>query len=233
MPSQSREQSGARPAHRREAEGVRCPPAPLPPLRATLPPTRISRQSHNRRDVMFRDTAIAAGLLFAVAAPPLAAQGWIEVERPINTPAPANGGVVRVSSSVHTIIEGHVARVEVAGGIPQPRRHHGRGELPLSPARRSGLLQLLALDRGQGGARRDDERRAGPFHLRGNRPSQARSRTPEPGRLGSDQGPGLSHSARRDPQGDAPVHPGPGARRRRAAGPLQPRPARRWPQRLG
>ena len=63
---------------------------------------------------MFRDTAIAAGLLFAVAAPPLAAQGWIEIERPTNAPVPANGGVVRVSSSVHTIIEGHIARVEVA-----------------------------------------------------------------------------------------------------------------------
>jgi len=62
---------------------------------------------------MFRHTALAAGLLLAAAATPLAAQGWIEIERPINTPVPANGGVVRVSSTVHTIVEGHVARIEV------------------------------------------------------------------------------------------------------------------------
>jgi Ca-activated chloride channel homolog len=62
---------------------------------------------------MFRDTAFAAGLLLAAAASPLAAQGWIEIERPINTPVPANGGVVRVSSTVHTTVEGHVARIEV------------------------------------------------------------------------------------------------------------------------
>lgn len=62
---------------------------------------------------MFRHTALAAGLLLAAATPPLAAQGWIEIERPINAPPPSNGGVVRVSSSVRTTIDGHVARTEI------------------------------------------------------------------------------------------------------------------------
>jgi Ca-activated chloride channel family protein len=60
---------------------------------------------------MLRHTALAAGLLLAAAAP-AAAQGWIELERPIGPPNP-NIGLIRVGSQVRTTIEGRVARVEV------------------------------------------------------------------------------------------------------------------------
>lgn len=53
-------------------------------------------------------------LLLAIALPlsPLAAQGWIDLERPIGPPRlPAN--VVRVGSSVRATIDGRVARFEV------------------------------------------------------------------------------------------------------------------------
>lgn len=50
----------------------------------------------------------AAGL----AAAPLHAQGWIEIERPPNRPELA-GGVVRTASRVTVTIDGRVARVEV------------------------------------------------------------------------------------------------------------------------
>jgi len=43
---------------------------------------------------------------------PLAAQGWIEIERS-QAPGNQNPAVIRTSSEVHTIIEGRVARVEV------------------------------------------------------------------------------------------------------------------------
>ena len=49
-------------------------------------------------------------LLFALPAP-LAAQGWIEIERPTRPRGPAS--VVRVSSSVRAVVEGRVARFEV------------------------------------------------------------------------------------------------------------------------
>ena len=61
---------------------------------------------------MFRHLCITAALSAALAAP-LAAQGWIDVERPIIRPGPPPGNVVRVSSAVRTVIEGRVARVEV------------------------------------------------------------------------------------------------------------------------
>jgi Ca-activated chloride channel family protein len=56
---------------------------------------------------------LGTAALAATLAAPLAAQGWIDVERPIR-PGPLPGNVVRVSSSVRTVIEGRVARVEVA-----------------------------------------------------------------------------------------------------------------------
>jgi Ca-activated chloride channel family protein len=61
---------------------------------------------------VFRHLCITAALGAALAAP-LAAQGWIDVERPILRPGLPPGNVVRVSSSVRTVIEGRVARVEV------------------------------------------------------------------------------------------------------------------------
>jgi Ca-activated chloride channel family protein len=60
---------------------------------------------------VFRNVLCTAALTAALAAP-LAAQGWIDVERPVR-PGPLSGGVVRVSSTVRTVIEGRVARVEV------------------------------------------------------------------------------------------------------------------------
>ena len=62
---------------------------------------------------MFRRPCIAAAFAATLAAP-LAAQGWIDVERPIVRPGPLPGNVVRVGSSVRTVVEGRVARVEVA-----------------------------------------------------------------------------------------------------------------------
>lgn len=52
--------------------------------------------------------------LFALAlgAAPVAAQGWIEIERP-RIPMPNNPNIERVSSEVRTTIDGRVARVEV------------------------------------------------------------------------------------------------------------------------
>lgn len=60
---------------------------------------------------MLRHIALATGLLLAAAAP-AAAQGWIEIERPIGPPNP-NVGLIRVGSQVRTTIDGRVARVEV------------------------------------------------------------------------------------------------------------------------
>ena len=94
---------------------------------------------------MFRDTAIAAGLLFAVAAPPLAAQGWIEIERPAHAPVPPNGGGGPGQfQRPHDYRRSCRAR-RGSGGIQEPRRNHGGGELPLPPAGRGDLLQLLPL----------------------------------------------------------------------------------------
>ena len=59
---------------------------------------------------MHRPLLAALGL--AVVASPLSAQGWIELERPrvaLQNPA----SITRVSSQVHTTIDGRVARVEV------------------------------------------------------------------------------------------------------------------------
>ena len=59
---------------------------------------------------MHRPLLAALGL--AVAASPLSAQGWIELERPhIAAPNPAS--ITRVSSQVHTTIDGRVAKVDV------------------------------------------------------------------------------------------------------------------------
>jgi len=60
---------------------------------------------------VFRHLCITAALTAALAAP-LAAQGWIDVG-PIVRPGPLPGNVVRTSSTVRTLIEGRVARVEV------------------------------------------------------------------------------------------------------------------------
>jgi Ca-activated chloride channel family protein len=62
---------------------------------------------------VFRHLFSTAALAATLAAP-LAAQGWIDIERPIVRPGPLPGNVVRVSSTVRTVIEGRVARVEVA-----------------------------------------------------------------------------------------------------------------------
>ena len=56
---------------------------------------------------MFR---LPLALLLALPAP-LAAQGWIDIERPNRPRGPAS--VVRVSSSVRAVVEGRVARFEV------------------------------------------------------------------------------------------------------------------------
>ena len=61
---------------------------------------------------MLRHVICTAALTAALAAP-LAAQGWIDVDRSTVRPGPLSGGVVRVSSTVRTVIEGRVARVEV------------------------------------------------------------------------------------------------------------------------
>lgn len=61
---------------------------------------------------MVRNLFCTAALTAALAAP-LAAQGWIDVDRNPTRPGPLAGGVVRVSSAVRTVIEGRVARVEV------------------------------------------------------------------------------------------------------------------------
>jgi Ca-activated chloride channel family protein len=60
---------------------------------------------------MLRPTALAASLLLAATAP-VAAQGWIEIERPVG-PVNPNFGLIRVGSQVRTTIDGRVARVEV------------------------------------------------------------------------------------------------------------------------
>ncbi len=51
-------------------------------------------------------------LALVLSATPLAAQGWIEIERP-RIPLPVNPNVIRVGSDVRTTIDGRVARVEV------------------------------------------------------------------------------------------------------------------------
>lgn len=50
-------------------------------------------------------------VLFAVTAAPLAAQGWIDMERPAISRGP--NALVRVGSSVRVVVEGRVARFEV------------------------------------------------------------------------------------------------------------------------
>lgn len=61
---------------------------------------------------MLRQLALATGLALA-AAIPAHAQGWIEIERPRLPNENPNRGLIRVSSTVRTTIEGRVARVEV------------------------------------------------------------------------------------------------------------------------
>ncbi|HSB55878.1 MAG TPA: VIT domain-containing protein [Gemmatimonadales bacterium] len=56
--------------------------------------------------------ALLSLVALVVAAAPLRAQGWIEIERP-RVPLPVNPNIVRVSSEVRTTIDGRVARVEV------------------------------------------------------------------------------------------------------------------------
>jgi Ca-activated chloride channel family protein len=55
---------------------------------------------------------LLGALALVVSAQPLAAQGWIEIERP-RVPVQGSPNIVRVGSDVHTTIDGRVARVEV------------------------------------------------------------------------------------------------------------------------
>ena len=55
---------------------------------------------------------LLSALALTLSAAPVAAQGWIEIERP-RIPAPGNPNLVRVSSEVRTTVDGRVARVEV------------------------------------------------------------------------------------------------------------------------
>jgi Ca-activated chloride channel family protein len=57
-------------------------------------------------------TLLLGALALMSSITPLAAQGWIEIERS-QVPGNQNPAVIRTSSEVHTIIEGRVARVEV------------------------------------------------------------------------------------------------------------------------
>jgi Ca-activated chloride channel family protein len=67
--------------------------------------------------------ALAAVACAVLALPePVAAQGWIELERPIR-PGIVPGAVVRISSNVRTRIEGRVATIEVE----EQFRNSGRG----------------------------------------------------------------------------------------------------------
>lgn len=59
---------------------------------------------------MHRTLLGAVALLLSAA--PVAAQGWIEVDRP-RTTVPVSPSIVRVGSEVRTVIEGRIARVEV------------------------------------------------------------------------------------------------------------------------
>jgi Ca-activated chloride channel family protein len=59
---------------------------------------------------MYRTVLSALALLLSAA--PVAAQGWIEIERPRNQ-TPVNPTIMRVSSQVQTTIDGRVARVAV------------------------------------------------------------------------------------------------------------------------
>ncbi len=59
---------------------------------------------------MFRCLALTAALA-SLSAGGLEAQGWIQIERPVRIGPPAS--VVRVSSTVRTVVDGRVARVEV------------------------------------------------------------------------------------------------------------------------
>jgi Ca-activated chloride channel family protein len=61
---------------------------------------------------MWRQLTLTAALA-ALAAGGLEAQGWIQPDRPLPGPRTLPGGVVRVSSSVRTTVEGRIARVEV------------------------------------------------------------------------------------------------------------------------
>lgn len=55
---------------------------------------------------------LLSALALTLSAAPVAAQGWIEIERP-RIPVPGNPNLVRVSSEVRTTVDGRVARVEV------------------------------------------------------------------------------------------------------------------------
>jgi Ca-activated chloride channel homolog len=55
---------------------------------------------------------VGGALALSLLAAPLAAQGWIEVERRSNLPA-NQAGLTRVSSEVRTVIDGRIIRVEV------------------------------------------------------------------------------------------------------------------------
>lgn len=62
--------------------------------------------------------ALLALLLFAVPAGSLAAQGWIDLERPVISRGPTS--LVRVGSSVRVVVDGRVARFEVTERFRNP-----------------------------------------------------------------------------------------------------------------
>ena len=87
---------------------------------------------------MFRPTP--ALLFVALASAPLAAQGWIDVERPVQA-VRSSPAIVRISSSVRAVVEGQIARFEVeerfrnnGGGMAEGTYHYplpgGCGTLP-------------------------------------------------------------------------------------------------------
>ena len=93
------------------------------------------------------------------------------------------------------------------GVVPERRQDSGRGRLPLSPAGRSRLQQLLVIPGRPGTAWRDDGRKPGQSDLRRDRAEEAR---PSPDRAGGsrvDQSEGVSHQSRRNAQDHPAIHP--------------------------
>src|SRR5512143_3919489 len=89
---------------------MQVPPRSSQEPRANRWVRRIPRLSRTPEESMRR--ALPSLVALVIAAAPLRAQGWIEIERP-RVPLPSNPNIVRVSSEVRTTIDGRVARVEV------------------------------------------------------------------------------------------------------------------------
>jgi Ca-activated chloride channel family protein len=58
-------------------------------------------------------SACGLSLLVVLAAGPVGAQGWIDIERPVGRVGIASGIVVRTASNVRVVVDGRAARVEV------------------------------------------------------------------------------------------------------------------------